>query len=480
MNLGDLSQVFITQIESGGVVMKEDKQTRENQEKQNPQAPLSPQHQALAALLQQPRPPPQAACNNTQSAPQQGMSHEAVAALLQQLNGRVNHVTEQQQQQQQQHLSQQQRSPLSVDQLASLMMQMPTAQRPMAAEEQSRSMAQANNPSPGSFLWYHGALLQCLAFQSVMHLSTVLSLCDGAGCADMALKKVDGSVGKYYAVEEDEVAKRICQHANLVSGAFPGVTHDWHSDVFDITEQSIIDISHVHLLCYGAPCKDLSKLRLLMSKARADKLKAEGVNPRPGLDGPHGLVFRQCLLMTVWAPKHNPQREVFVEQVDFSDLLAHWDEVCAALGVPFMFSVEEVSFTNRFRCYWASFRSAVPADMFMDMQRHPDPHQCMGPGRTLEKYSSHGKDHVRPIAASWLGGNSPRANTMRSVLVRDVAHADVQQLTPVEAELLMGWECDCTAEPTVTAAQRLTAIGGGWDPNAVHSMLYFASTGCLM
>ena len=63
---------------------------------------------------------------------------------------------------------------------------------------------------------------------------------------------------------------------------------------------------------------------------------------------------------------------------------------------------------------------------------------------------------------------------MRKVLVHDVAHIDPQQITPAEAELLMGWEHNCTAEPTVTAAQRLTAIGGGWDLNAVHSILRFS------
>ena len=168
--------------------------------------------------------------------------------------------------------------------------------------------------------------------------------------------------------------------------------------------------------------------------------------------------------------------EVFSEQVEFSDLLKHWAEVCAALGNPFMFNAEEISFTNRFRCYWASFRSRVPPDMVMAMQRNPDPDQCMGPGRKLIKYSSHGKDHVRPIGASWLGGDSPRANIMRKILVQDDAraHADPQQITPAEAELLMGWGPNCTAEPTVTAAQRLAAIGGGWDLNAVHSILRFS------
>ena len=116
-----------------------------------------PHNQAnmVSQLLQQQQAPD--ACNNTQAAPSQGMSHEAVAALLQQLSGRCNHVTEPQQQSQQQQFT--------VDQLASLMI---TSQRPMTAEEQNRSMAQANNPSSASFLWPVQHATQCLALQSVM------------------------------------------------------------------------------------------------------------------------------------------------------------------------------------------------------------------------------------------------------------------------------------------------------------------------
>jgi hypothetical protein len=135
-------------------------------------------------MISQPMPPPDV-CNDTQVAPSQGMSHEAVAALLQQFSGRCNHVTEPQQQQ------------FTVDQLASLMMQMPTSHRSMIAEEQNRSMAQANTPSSASFLWPVQRATQCLAPQSVMQLAIVLSLCGGAGCAAMTLKNVNSTIGKF-------------------------------------------------------------------------------------------------------------------------------------------------------------------------------------------------------------------------------------------------------------------------------------------
>ena len=95
---------------------KKEEKTAAGQNAQNAEVAPPPYNQAnmIAQLLQQQQPlsPPPAACNNTQSAPSQGMSHEAVAALLQQLSGRCNHVTEPQQQQQ--------HSQFTVDQLASL------------------------------------------------------------------------------------------------------------------------------------------------------------------------------------------------------------------------------------------------------------------------------------------------------------------------------------------------------------------------
>ena len=113
-----------------------------------------------------------------------------------------------------------------------------------------------------------------------------------------------------------------CQHANPATHKFPGVTHDWRSDVFHITEQDIIDISPIHKLLYGAPCEDFSLLRLLLNKTSSESYKAVGIDPRPGLHGPTGQVFKQCLLITAWVIKHNPNCEVFVEQVNFSDLTA--------------------------------------------------------------------------------------------------------------------------------------------------------------
>ena len=236
--------------------------------------------------------------------------------------------------------------------------------------------------------------------------------------------------------------------------------------MFDVTEQDIQNISPVDQVLFGAPCKDLSKLRLLMSKARAALYRLLDRKPRPGLDGPHGKVFRQCLQITTWVLKYNPEAEVFCEQVDFSDLAAHWKEVCDALGVPYMFSAEEVSYTNRFRAYWSSFRSAIPTDFFMGMRRHPDPDECMEKGRKICKYNSYDKDHVRPLTAS--------LNTMRPIQVKDEQHVELQSLYPCEGEALMGWEVGSTADPTVSAKQRLSVIGDGWDLNAVYSLMRFS------
>ena len=75
----------------------------------------------------------------------------------------------------------------------------------------------------------------------------------------------------------------------------------------------------------------------------------------------------------------------------------------------------------------------------MGMDRNLDPDSCMEPERTLQRYQSYGKDHVRPVAASWKNSSAgPKANTMRPVLVDDSKYHDPQHLRPSEAQAPMG------------------------------------------
>ena len=64
--------------------------------------------------------------------------------------------------------------------------------------------------------------------------------------------------------------------------------------VFGITETDIAQLGFnvIKFLGLGPPCEDQSKLRLNMSVAQRKAQRESGKNPRPGLDGPEGAVFR--------------------------------------------------------------------------------------------------------------------------------------------------------------------------------------------
>ena len=92
----------------------------------------------------------------------------------------------------------------------------------------------------------------------------------------------------------------------------------------------------------------------------------------------------------------------------------------------------------------------------------------MDPGRSVVQYQLAGKLYVRTIGASWKGdSDNPEANTRMPVLVVDSSCETPQHLRPEEAERLMGMPAGCTAGPNITAKQRLSCIGNGWDLNVV-------------
>ena len=99
----------------------------------------------------------------------------------------------------------------------------------------------------------------------------------------------------------------------------------------------------------------------------------------------------------------------------------------------------------------------------------------MEPGRTIETYTAYGRSCVRPIGASWEGpSESPYAATQKPVKVRDVKFKELQDLYPIEAERLMGLVPNSTSGNGVTAQQRLTGIGDGWDVNITAMLLSYS------
>ena len=215
------------------------------------------------------------------------------------------------------------------------------------------------------------------------------------------------------------------------------------------------------MLLSGPPCQDFSKLRLISKRSAHTKVS----NLRPGLNGPHGRVFRNVIQILQWVLKHNPDCEFLIENVVFDDTPNDWKEICDVLGRSVLINCQSYSYTKRYRAYWTNFYHES------DLPPHEpklNPNECMIGNRTIIQYEACSRMNVRPLGARWKHGKS---TSSRPIMVNDPKFEQLQHLLPEEAEALHGYQVGCTAGNDATADQRLKAIGNGWDLNVISMIL---------
>ena len=307
----------------------------------------------------------------------------------------------------------------------------------------------------------------------------LLSLCDGAGCAGMAARNCGMTFDRYIAAENDDVTTIVSDNCNgdHMGQGVPAPDHYWNSNVEDIQEKDIAELGqdNIKLLTWGAPCEDMSLLRLLRKPSASDS----ECSLRPGLKGPKGRVFLKCIEITQWVLLYNPDCELLIENVVFKDLKEDWGLVCKALGEPMIINSALVSFTKRNRAWWCNFKNlpSVLTEVIADRTSltHQAP-ECMDQGRSVQTCQAYGVECIHPICKGWSGSDeSPWATTGRPVLVRDEMHEQLQHLRPHEAEKLMGTSGDDTAGMVLTAKERLKAIGNAWDMNVANMLFSYSA-----
>ena len=129
-------------------------------------------------------------------------------------------------------------------------------------------------------------------------VACVLAIGDGMGCGLMSLRGHDARFDRHLAVEISRDARLIARNTNADQPGAPRIVHSWHTDMLQITEQDVIDLGHnsIKQFLVGPPCKDFSKLRLIVKKSAHSKAK----KLRPGLEGPHGKTFRVTIQILAW------------------------------------------------------------------------------------------------------------------------------------------------------------------------------------
>lgn len=205
----------------------------------------------------------------------------------------------------------------------------------------------------------------------------------------------------------------ICKNVNPKTDRFPGVDHEWCSDVEEIQEADIAALGWgcIKHLSGGSPCEDFSLFRTLPPR--------KGCKPkgRPGIEGNTGKLFKKLIQIKEWVLKYNPECEWFIENIPFKDLTTSWDYVCERLGEPLILDAADYSYTRRLRCYWTNY--ATPSDTTMLTAGYGPKYNasdCMEEGRTVEPYFIDGKRTVRVIGRSWKHGKTgPYADTAKPV-----------------------------------------------------------------
>ena len=300
----------------------------------------------------------------------------------------------------------------------------------------------------------------------------VMDLCGGMNCLALALKKrgQGKKISRYISVENNDRARMVAEVANPKTADFCGIDHDWCNDVWLIQEAHIAALGYnrIAMVGCGPNCQDFSRMRFLPD--RQGNLPKKGKDPRPGLNGPKGKIFRKCIQIWRWIMKYNPNCKYLFENVVFDDM-PDWHTVNRWLGEPLVIQARYYSFTSRMRAWWTNI--PLPYGEF-PKQKLKDPNKCMDSGRTLVMTWSEHSGYSSPgtIGAKWIGSpNHPKADTNRPVLVYDVKHKTKQHLLSHEIELLMGHEKDVTKHPSVSNTDRNQCLGNGWDMNVIDMIL---------
>ena len=166
------------------------------------------------------------------------------------------------------------------------------------------------------------------------NILTVLSLCDGISCGQIALKELGFEIDKYYASEIDK------NSINITQTNFPNTIQ--LGDVTKIDQTVLQTLPKIDLVLFGSPCRSLTKT----TAGRKDY--------NNGLKGSSWL-FYPCADILQWIKENNnPKVKFLVENVD-SNKQQDIDEMSEILGVkPVLINSNLFSAQDRKRNYWTN------------------------------------------------------------------------------------------------------------------------------
>ena len=162
-----------------------------------------------------------------------------------------------------------------------------------------------------------------------------------------------------------------------------------------------------------------------------------------------------------WIKEINKNAHHCLENVVFRDLSEQWEMVCKDYGEPLVINSKDHSYTHRKRAWWISWQT--PKDM-LDHLQPLNPNDCLDKGRRLDL-----ENGMTTVTTSWKGEMQLIHDTSVPIIALDESVEGRQSIRSHEAERLHHLPSGYTAVPEMSEAERLRAIGDGWDTAFLRS-----------
>ena len=308
----------------------------------------------------------------------------------------------------------------------------------------------------------------------------VLSLFDGISCGQLAFKKANILIDKYYASE-------ICDYSiRITKKNFPNTI-----EIGDVRNIKCENYKNIDIVIGGSPCQSFSfagKMAGMKTKEKIDittleqylDLKEKGFE----FEGYSYLFWEYIRIINDIKPKY-----FLLENVKMSE---KWKNIITkAIGVePILINSDLVSAQSRERLYWTNIPNIEqPKDkhIYIDDIIQPDIEHTYLPKTRLD-YSNYDKSKVdksifkntpTQIGNSKNFGNAVRSNgkayTLRRINPNGIIdeNYNIREYTPIEVERLQTVPDDYTLIDGIKKKERYEALGNGWTVDVIAHILSY-------
>jgi len=296
----------------------------------------------------------------------------------------------------------------------------------------------------------------------MLKINNVLSLFDGASCAQMSLNHAGIPFKKYFASE-----------INLDSIAIAQKNYPKTIQLGSVMDIKAKDLPKIDIIFAGSPCTDFSRAGKQLGMATLCGIKVTNLKQYLKLKKEGKEFTQSCLFWEfIRLVKELKPKYFFLENTKMNAMWLYL--ITKELGVePVLINSSLLSAQNRDRYYWTNLPGFVyPKDKGITFdQIVPGAVSCGWHGRKLKKTD---EKYTRLLTYRKDG----RANcVVTSPSSTNLYEKDgkIQPITVEMAEKLQTWPIGYTNVPGLSKTKKYHAIGNGWTKNVIVHFLKCAS-----